>query len=45
MANTNKFSLFGFTISRQQNEIEKAVQQSIVPPSSDDGALTITSAA
>jgi hypothetical protein len=45
MANTNKFSLFGFTISRQQDEEEKAVQQSFAPPTTDDGALTITSAA
>ena len=45
MANTNKFSLFGFTISRQQDEDDKVVQQSFAPPTSDDGALTITSAA
>ena len=45
MANTNKFSLFGFTISRQQDEDDKTVQQSFAPPTSDDGALTITSAA
>ena len=45
MANTNKFSLFGFTISRQKDEEEAVVQQSFAPPSSDDGALTITSAA
>ncbi len=45
MANTNKFSLFGFTISRQQDENDKVVQQSFAPPTSDDGALTITSAA
>ncbi len=45
MANTNKFSLFGFTISRQQDEEEKVVQQSFAPPATDDGALTITSAA
>jgi hypothetical protein len=45
MANLNKFSLFGFTISREKEEQEKAVQQSFAPPSSDDGALTITSAA
>ena len=45
MANTNKFSLFGFTISRQQDEEEKTVQQSFAPPTTDDGALTITSAA
>jgi hypothetical protein len=45
MANTNKFSLFGFTISRQKDEEEAIVQQSFTPPSSDDGALTITSAA
>jgi hypothetical protein len=43
--NTNKFSLFGFTISRQKGEEESAVQQSFAPPTQDDGALTITSAA
>ena len=43
--NTNKFSLFGFTISREKDELEKASQQSFSPPSTDDGALTITSAA
>ena len=41
----NKFSLFGFTISRQENEDQQATQQSFTPPSNDDGALTITSAA
>ena len=41
----NKFSLFGFTISRQENEDRQDNQQSFSPPSNDDGALTITSAA
>jgi hypothetical protein len=41
----NKFSLFGFTISRQDNETKQESQQSFSPPSNDDGALTITSAA
>jgi len=41
----NKFSLFGFTISRQENEAKQASEQSFSPPSNDDGALTITSAA
>ena len=41
----NKFSLFGFTISRQENETNQENQQSFSPPSNDDGALTITSAA
>ena len=45
MANTNKFSLFGFTISRQKDEEDATVQQSFAPPTQDDGALTITSAA
>jgi hypothetical protein len=45
MANTNKFSLFGFTIARNKDEQDTAVQPSFSPPSSDDGALTITSAA
>ena len=45
MAQTNKFSLFGFTISREKDELEKVSQQSFTPPSPDDGALTITSAA
>ena len=40
-----KFSLFGFTISRQEDEDTKATQQSFSPPANDDGALTITSAA
>lgn len=38
-------SLFGFTISRQQAEDQAAAQQSFATPNSDDGALTITSAA
>ena len=41
----NKFSLFGFTIARDKEEVESTVQQSFSPPSNDDGALTITSAA
>ena len=41
----NKFSLFGFTIARDQSEEDKTVQQSFSPPANDDGALTITSAA
>jgi len=41
----NKFSLFGFTISRQEDEANQATQQSFSPPSNEDGALTITSAA
>jgi hypothetical protein len=41
----NKFSLFGFTISREKDELEQVNQQSFTPPSQDDGALTITSAA
>jgi len=45
MAALNKFSLFGFTISRDKDEIEQATQQSFTPPSNEDGALTITSAA
>ena len=40
-----KFSLFGFTISRNEEEENQATQQSFSPPASDDGALTITSAA
>jgi len=43
--NTNKFSLFGFTISRAETEQEKSTQQSFTPPAAEDGALTITSAA
>ena len=38
-------SLFGFTISREKAEEEQSVQQSFAVPNSDDGALTITSAA
>jgi hypothetical protein len=45
MAATNKFSLFGFTIARAKSEDEAAVEQSFSPPTNDDGALTITSAA
>jgi len=41
----NKFSLFGFTISRGEEERNQSNQQSFSPPSNDDGALTITSAA
>jgi hypothetical protein len=41
----NKFSLFGFTIAREREEGQQATQQSFTPPSNDDGALTITSAA
>jgi Bacteriophage T4-like portal protein (Gp20) len=45
MANNNKFSLFGFSISREKAEDDQKVQQSFSPPTNDDGALTITSAA
>ena len=45
MATPNKFSLFGFTISREKSEEEQANQQAFAPPSQEDGALTITSAA
>jgi len=45
MADTNKFSLFGFTISRDKKEQDDLAQQSFAPPSADDGALTISSAA
>ena len=45
MSSMQKFSLFGFTISRKKNEDETADQQSFSPPNNDDGALTITSAA
>ena len=45
MAASNKFSLFGFTIARAKSEDEAAVEQSFSPPTNDDGALTITSAA
>jgi hypothetical protein len=41
----NKFSLFGFTIARKQADEDQAAQQSFTPPTNDDGALTITSAA
>jgi len=41
----NKFSLFGFTIARAKSEDDAGVQQSFTPPTNDDGALTITSAA
>jgi len=41
----NKFSLFGFTISREKDEEQAKTQPSFSPPNNDDGALTITSAA
>jgi len=40
-----KFSLFGFTIARDKSDEDQKDQQSFTPPSNDDGALTITSAA
>jgi hypothetical protein len=45
MATDNKFSLFGFTISRSKDELSNATEKSFTPPGNDDGALTITSAA
>jgi hypothetical protein len=45
MAATNKFSLFGFEISRRKSEEEQSAQPSFTPPSNEDGALTISSAA
>jgi hypothetical protein len=45
MASANKFSLFGFTVSRNKSEEERTVQPSFTPPTNDDGALTISSAA
>jgi len=45
MTPNNKFSLFGFTISRDKDDEDKKTQQSFSPPSNEDGALTITSAA
>ena len=45
MATDNKFSLFGFTISRSKDELSAATEKSFTPPGNDDGALTITSAA
>ena len=41
----NKFSPFGFAIARTREEESQEVQQSFTPPSNEDGALTITSAA
>ena len=45
MAAPNKFSLFGFTISREAKEVQDTLQKSFTPTTSEDGALTITSAA
>ena len=45
MASANKFSLFGFTVSRNKSEEEQSVQPSFTPPANEDGALTISSAA
>jgi hypothetical protein len=42
---TNKFSLFGFEIARRKTEDEQSSQPSFTPPSNEDGALTISSAA
>ena len=42
---SQKFSLFGFTFSRDEKEEQVTKQQSFTPPTNDDGALTITSAA
>ena len=39
------FSLFGFKISREEQEQQASAQQSFAVPTSDDGALTISSAA
>ena len=44
MAVNNKFSLFGFSFSRNKDQDDSS-EASFSPPSSDDGALTITSAA
>ena len=41
----NKFSLFGFTISRSGSQDAANVTPSFTPPTSEDGALTISSAA
>ena len=41
----NKFSLFGFTISRDKSEEDSSAQPTFTPPANDDGALTIQSAA
>jgi hypothetical protein len=38
-------SLFGFQISRQKTDIEQQSQKTFAPPSNEDGALTISSAA
>jgi hypothetical protein len=45
MATPNKFSLFGFTISRDDDEQKASVEKSFSPPTTEDGALTIQSAA
>ena len=38
-------SLFGFQISRQKTDVEQQSQKTFAPPSNEDGALTISSAA
>ena len=38
-----KFSLFGFTFSRDKNEEDQKAQPSFSPPTNEDGAITITS--
>lgn len=44
MADRSKFSLFGFKIGKSNDSVEE-VQPSFAPPSNEDGAFTITSAA
>ena len=38
-----KFSLFGFTFSREKHEEDQKTQPSFSPPTNEDGAITITS--
>lgn len=39
------FNLFGFQISRQKAEVQQSSEKTFAPPSNEDGALTISSAA
>lgn len=47
MAETRKFNLFGFRIGKKEEDSkgEQQIQASFAPPSNEDGAFTVTSAA
>ena len=45
MAHRAKFNLFGFKIGKIEDENDQEIPASFAPPSNEDGALTVTSAA